>query len=233
MGFSLQCLFLLCITGSRADASVVLAPRLQNTSSIVTAHGLSCSTACGIFLDQGSNQCLLYWQADPLSLSHQGSPSPGVLKQLFHPKERYSIYSCSQVTKCFIHLWLLVGVGARLGSDISCFIGQHSWIKSGCLHPFQQMHCSAPNLISTEISQWNSPHLILYSLPNWFLKWFSWTINCVHHIKTLKPRSGSVYNPQGKVHLLLYISHGAWQSSPLFSPLHTLAGTECFQAGVS
>ena len=28
------------------------------------AHGLSCSAACGIFLDQGSNLCPLDWQAD-------------------------------------------------------------------------------------------------------------------------------------------------------------------------
>ena len=32
------------------------------------------STACGIFLDQGSHPCLLHWQADTLPLSHQGSP---------------------------------------------------------------------------------------------------------------------------------------------------------------
>ena len=32
------------------------------------------SQACGIFLDQGSNLCLLYCQADSLPLSHQGSP---------------------------------------------------------------------------------------------------------------------------------------------------------------
>ena len=36
-------------------------------------HGLSCSVARGIFLDQGSNLCLLHWQADSLPLSHQGS----------------------------------------------------------------------------------------------------------------------------------------------------------------
>ena len=35
---------------------------------------LSCSEACGIFLDQGLNSCLLHYQADSLSLSHQGSP---------------------------------------------------------------------------------------------------------------------------------------------------------------
>ena len=28
------------------------------------AHGLSCSTACGIFPDQRSNLCPLHWQAD-------------------------------------------------------------------------------------------------------------------------------------------------------------------------
>jgi len=35
--------------------SVAVAPRLQNTGSIIVAHGLSCSLACGIFPDQGSN----------------------------------------------------------------------------------------------------------------------------------------------------------------------------------
>ena len=40
--------------------------------SVVVAHGLSCSTACGIFPDPGSNLCLLHWQVDSLPLSHQG-----------------------------------------------------------------------------------------------------------------------------------------------------------------
>ena len=35
-------------------------------------HGLSCSEVCGIFLDQGLNLCFPHWQADSLSLSHQG-----------------------------------------------------------------------------------------------------------------------------------------------------------------
>jgi len=34
---------------------------------------LSCSMACGIFLDQGWNPRLLHWQADSWSLSHRGS----------------------------------------------------------------------------------------------------------------------------------------------------------------
>ena len=33
----------------------------QVTGSVVVVHGLSCSAACGIFLDQGWNPCLLHW----------------------------------------------------------------------------------------------------------------------------------------------------------------------------
>ena len=37
---------------------------LRSAGSVVVAHGLSCSAACEIFLDQGSNPCPLHWQAD-------------------------------------------------------------------------------------------------------------------------------------------------------------------------
>ena len=43
-------------------------------ASVVVAHWLSFPEACTIFPDQGLNLCLLQWQADSLSLSHQGSP---------------------------------------------------------------------------------------------------------------------------------------------------------------
>ena len=33
-------------------------------TSVAVAHGLSCSVACGIFPDQGSNLCPLHWQMD-------------------------------------------------------------------------------------------------------------------------------------------------------------------------
>ena len=38
------------------------------------AHRLSCSSACGILPDQGSNPYPLPWQADSQPLRHQGSP---------------------------------------------------------------------------------------------------------------------------------------------------------------
>ena len=58
-----------------AWASRVAAPRLRSTGSGVVAHGLSWSTACGIFPDQGSNPRLQHWQVDSLPQSHQVSPS--------------------------------------------------------------------------------------------------------------------------------------------------------------
>ena len=62
-------------------ASLVEAPGLWNRGSADVAHGLSCSAACGIFLDQGSNSCFLHWQADSLPLNYQGNPCPRLISQ--------------------------------------------------------------------------------------------------------------------------------------------------------
>ena len=61
-GLSLSRPLLLRSTGSRRAGSVVV------------AHGLSCSAACGIFPGQGLNPCPLHWQADSQPLRHQGKP---------------------------------------------------------------------------------------------------------------------------------------------------------------
>ena len=47
-----------------AVASLVAEHGVSSTGSVAVAHRLSCSAACGIFLDQGSNLCPLHWQAD-------------------------------------------------------------------------------------------------------------------------------------------------------------------------
>ena len=44
-------------------------------SSVVVAHELSCSAACGIFPDQGSNPCLLHRQVHSYPMYHQASPT--------------------------------------------------------------------------------------------------------------------------------------------------------------
>ena len=61
-GLSLSWPLLLRSTGSR------------RADPVIVAHGPSCSVACGIFPDQGSNPCPLHWQADSQPLRHQGSP---------------------------------------------------------------------------------------------------------------------------------------------------------------
>ena len=58
-GFSLWWLLLLQSTGSRRAGFSSCGVR----ASVVVAHRLSCSAACGIFLAQGSNPCPLCWQA--------------------------------------------------------------------------------------------------------------------------------------------------------------------------
>ena len=67
VGLSLSRPLLLQSTGSRRAGSVVV------------AHGPSCSAACGIFPDQGSNRCPLRWQADSQPQRHQGSPTHNFL----------------------------------------------------------------------------------------------------------------------------------------------------------
>ena len=47
---------------------------LQYTGSGVVGHRLSCSEACGVFPDQGSNPCALHWQAD----SYPGPPGKSI-----------------------------------------------------------------------------------------------------------------------------------------------------------
>ena len=54
----------------------------SRAGSVIVAHGASCSTACGIFPDQGSNPCPLHWQADSQPLHHQGSPEDTLKRNL-------------------------------------------------------------------------------------------------------------------------------------------------------
>ena len=62
--------------------SVATAGGLQSAGSVVT-HGLSCFTACGIFMDQRLNPCPQHWHADSLPLSHQESPKVEVFSDTF------------------------------------------------------------------------------------------------------------------------------------------------------
>ena len=74
LNFSFKWLLFLQRTGSRAPGFQQMhLPGSRSAGSIVVVHMLSCPRACEIFPDQGSNPCLLHWQADSLPRSHQGS----------------------------------------------------------------------------------------------------------------------------------------------------------------
>ena len=66
-GLSLSRPLLLRSTGSRCAGSAIV------------AHEPSCSAACGIFPNQGSNPCPLHWQAESQPLRHQGREAPGIV----------------------------------------------------------------------------------------------------------------------------------------------------------
>ena len=71
-----------------ARALVFAAHGLLSMDSVVVVRELSCSAAGWIFPDQGSNPCLLHWQASSHPLYHQGSPRKGFILTLspLHPR---------------------------------------------------------------------------------------------------------------------------------------------------
>ena len=89
-GLSLSWPLLLRSTGSRRAGSVTV------------AHGPSCSAACGILPDQGSNPCPLHWQADSQPLRHQGSPSPSIFRTTLPtlPNASFSFFSQMSDLQC-------------------------------------------------------------------------------------------------------------------------------------
>ena len=101
-GLSLSRPLLLRSTGSRC------------ASSVVVAHGPSCSAACGILPEQGSNPCPLHWQADSQPLRHEGSP-PSFLRlnniPLYHVPILFNHSSVDGHVGCF-HLLAIVSSAA-------------------------------------------------------------------------------------------------------------------------
>ena len=81
------------------------------------AHGITCSEACGTFLDQGLNPCLQHWQVDSVPLSHLGCPIL-ILDLLLEIKNKcipawtessvfkYSYHVCLSISSFFLELFL-------------------------------------------------------------------------------------------------------------------------------
>ena len=99
-GLSLSRPLLLWSTGSR------------HAGSVIVAHRPSCSAACEIFPDQGSNPHPLHWQADSQPLRHQGSPL-------------IAFWKTSKQSFCFHALPGFIFRSTRCASDSRGFLG--SW----------------------------------------------------------------------------------------------------------
>ena len=65
-------------------ASLVAEHRLQTRRLSNCSSQASCSVACGIFPNQGSNPCPPHWQADSQPLRHQGSPCWKIFNHSFN-----------------------------------------------------------------------------------------------------------------------------------------------------
>ena len=95
----------------------------------------------GIFPTQGSNPCLLHWQADSLTLSHQGSPVTNSMKTLkmihIRTKERKEKQKSSYHTddnNDFIGkrgVGLLASQSAACSSPSPCSLNDHWLISPG------------------------------------------------------------------------------------------------------
>ena len=71
---------------------------------MVAAHGLSCSEACGIFLDWESNPCLLHQPANSLPLSHQGNPATSILQMRLREAHWLALNRRPQLqVQCSVH----------------------------------------------------------------------------------------------------------------------------------
>ena len=129
------------------------------------AHRLSCSSACGIFLDQGSNRCLRHWQADSSPLSHQGSPALTFKSQLlpdadvilhslssaylFLPNDLATLFTCFSDLRVFALAVLSVQNALTLAFCHFAPSGSHLKCPSPLPDTFSDPQQSHPHLASS------------------------------------------------------------------------------------
>ena len=139
---------------------------MRSTGS--TARGLSsCGMwalvpkACGIFPDQGSNLCPLYWQADSYPLYHQGGPSQyfvlAKLETLESLTQIWSLFKWDHPKKFPAHLGQKGS--AKLRSKVPCAEGkgtsldEHELYGGTLVGPFLCSECHALGSLSTPLGR--------------------------------------------------------------------------------
>ena len=96
------------------------------------AHGPSCSAACGIFPDQGSNPYPLHWQVDSQPLCYQGSPLIVVL---------ICISPIGHVELLFICLLSVCTYFMQLSIQIPCLFCLFVFFFPACFLIELSLHC--------------------------------------------------------------------------------------------
>ena len=99
--------------GKRGQLFAAVYRLLAAVASVVMEHRLRCSTACGIFPDQGLNPRPLHWQPDSYALYHQGNSRvvPSYLLQcgfIAYPRGYIRILSLFCCSNYFIKHWVLL-----------------------------------------------------------------------------------------------------------------------------
>ena len=85
----------------------------RRAGSVIVAHGPSCSAACGIFPDQGSNPYPLHWQADSQPLRHQRSPDITYFNKITIFKIKYLVErDCFTPFVNLFNVWILISAFA-------------------------------------------------------------------------------------------------------------------------
>ena len=109
-------------------------------------HGLSCSAACGIFPDEGSNPCPLHWQADSQPLCHQGNPSIAswtpLSPSVVEPKFMCPTHSEAKQVCVYVFLCLCLCVWHRVLFNLFC--SASGWVS---LYSFY-LPLGNPNILS-------------------------------------------------------------------------------------
>ena len=112
----------------------------RRAGSAVVAHGPSCSAACGILPDQGSNPCPLHRQADSQPLHHQGSPQQFYIlsEQRTHTKhDRGTSFQSFRWSRLARTLQVsMTPVSGKWTLNLgACWYGRHS---KGGIYPYLQ-----------------------------------------------------------------------------------------------
>ena len=126
-------------------------------ASAVVAHGLSSSAAHGIFLNQGSYLCSLYWQADSYPLCHQGNPSMSTFFFLWKPPSSFSFIHIMRnvaLTPCTVHLKPLAARAKIAPFQAQIFSGP----ARDEYHPINHGHFSSVQFSCSVVSDSLRPH---------------------------------------------------------------------------